>query len=140
MSKNLLSISLALIIAAPFCIPVFAEDLDIPADDIVIEEYTYVSYIDTKLAIKSGKACANVTVSDLNNNTTKIHVKMTLQKKSGTSWNNVATWEKTTASHYLSLSKSRAVVKGTYRVKCVTTAYKGTKSKSATTYSETSSC
>ena len=137
MFKKLFSISLALIISAPFCIPVFAADQDVPADEPAVEEYAYVSSINTKLIIRNGSATASVTVSDLNNNTTKIYVKMTLQKKSGASWNNVASWEKTTTSHYLTLSKSKAVSKGTYRVKCVTKAYKNGNSESIPTYSET---
>ena len=135
MFKKLLSVGLALIIAVPFCTPVFAEDLDIPADDPVIEEYTYVSDIDTRLAIKSGNAIASVTVTDMNYNTTKIHVKMTLQKKSGASWSNVVTWEKTTTNNRLYLSKSKSVSSGTYRVKCVTNAYKNKLNESIPTYS-----
>lgn len=135
MFKKILSISMALIIAAPFSMPVFAEDLDTPADEPAVEEYAYVSSINTNLVIRSGNASASVTVSDLKKNTTKIHVKMTLQKKSGASWKSIASWEKTTTSHYLSLSKSRAVSKGTYRVKCVTNAYKNGKSESIPTYS-----
>lgn len=115
--------------------PVFAEDMDAPVDEPVVEEYTYVSSINTNLVIRNGNASASVTVSDLKKNTTKIHVKMTLQKKSGASWKSIASWEKTTTSHYLSLSKSRAVSKGTYRVKCVTNAYKNGKSESIPTYS-----
>ena len=137
MFKKLLSICLSLVLAFPFCMPVFAEDMDAPVDEPVVEEYTYVSSINTNLVIRNGNASASVTVSDLKKNTTKIHVKMTLQKKSGASWNNVVSWEKTTTTHYLSLSKSRAVGEGTYRVKCVTTAYKDSISETATTYSDT---
>lgn len=124
MFRKLLSLTIALIVAMPVCVPVFAEDMDFPVDDPDVQEYQYVSTVNTSLSISGGKASASVSVDDINNNTTKIHATMTLQQKSGGSWSNIGKWDKTTYSRSLSLSKTKAVSKGTYRVKCVIKAYR----------------
>ena len=136
MFRKLLSLIIVLMVAALVYIPVFAEDMDSPVDEPIIQEYQYISTINTSLNISGGKASASVTVDDLNNNTTKIYATMTLQKKSGGSWSNIEKWEKTTYGRTLTLSKTKAVSKGTYRIKCVIKAYKNSDCETKTTYSQ----
>ena len=135
MFRKLLSLIIVLMVAALVYIPVFAEDMDSPVDEPIIQEYQYISTINTSLNISGGKASASVTVDDLNNNTTKIYATMTLQKKSGGSWSNIEKWDKTTYSRTLTLSKTKAISKGTYRLKCVIKAYKNANCETITKYS-----
>lgn len=67
----------------------------------------------------------------------KIHVKIVLQKHSGNSWKAMKTYDDTVSSPTYSLSKSKIVSKGKYRVKAVFTIYKGVKSEVITKYSST---
>ena len=112
MFRKLLSLIIVLMVASLVYIPVFAEDMDSPVDEPIIQEYQYISTINTSLNISGGKASASVTVDDLNNNTTKIYATMTLQKKSGGSWSNIEKWDKTTYSRTLTLSKTKLFQRG----------------------------
>lgn len=76
-------------------VPSFAEDIDIPADEPLNTEFQHIDTIVTDLKIKGGTAYVGVQVIGTINHTTKIEVTATLQKKSGTKWNNVKTWNKT---------------------------------------------
>lgn len=72
--------------------------------------------------------------------TTKVKITAYLQKKSGTTWSNVANWSQTFAASSGTLSKTKDVSAGTYRVKVVYTAYSGDKSEELTKYSGEKTC
>lgn len=135
MFKRILSLSLALIVAAACYVPTFAADLDVPADEPVVTEFQHMNSIKTSLSISGGKAYIGVTVIGILNHTTKISVAVTLQKKSGGTWVDVVTWNQDTNSTTLRLNKTKAVSRGTYRVKNVVKAYKNTNYETKTDYS-----
>lgn len=70
-----------------------------------------------------------------NKSTTKITIKLYLQKKSNGSWSNVASWSGTKAGKDYKLQKAKAVSKGTYRTKASCTVYSGNNSEHVTKYS-----
>lgn len=70
-----------------------------------------------------------------NNSTTKITIKLYLQKKSNGSWSNVASWAGTKVGKDYKLQKSKAVSKGTYRTKANCTVYSVNNSEHLTKYS-----
>lgn len=136
MFKRLLSLSLAFIICAACYVPTFAADLDIPADEPVNTEFQHIKTITTELKISGGTAQVQAYVTGKMNHTTKISVAVTLQKKSGGKWTNVATWHQTSDGFLLRLNKTKAVSKGTYRVKNAVKACKNASCESTTVYSE----
>ena len=137
MFKRILSLLLAFIVSTACYVPTFAADLDVPEDEPVITEFQHMNSIKTSLSISGGKAHVGVTVIGILNHTTKISVAVTLQKKSGGTWVDVATWNQETNSSTLRLNKTKAVSKGTYRVKNVVKAYKNTNYETKTDYSTT---
>lgn len=76
---------------------------------------------------KDGNAALNISDSTASCQTyikayrkTNLSITMYLQKKSGTTWTNVKTWEKTAKDvANLSLAKNYTVSKGTYRVRAI---------------------
>ena len=137
MFKKILSLGLVLILSAFCYVPSFAEDIDVPADEPLNTEFQHIDTIVTDLKINGGTAYVGVQVIGIINHTTKIEVTATLQKKSGTKWNNVKTWNKTENNYLLRLNKTKAVNKGTYRVKNVVRAYKNSNVETTTDYSGT---
>lgn len=136
MVKKIYSLVLALVLATICILPVSAE----PGNDYRVDnpdpaKYVYVNTVVTGLSISGGVASIEVTVKDPNHNTTQIKTTATLQKKSGTSWEYVASWNKTSSTHSLILAKTKSVKKGTYRVKNVTKAYSGSASETIVQYS-----
>lgn len=67
---------------------------------------------------------------------TKTSITATLQKKSGNTWTTVKTWSVTKNAKNATLEKTQKVAdKGTYRMKVVFKAYKGSKWETKTVYS-----
>ena len=96
----------------------------------------YAAECDVTLSISNGNAKIHAYVSG-NAGVSKIHAKVVLQKYSGGNWSAVKTYENTVETSLYSLSKTKAVSKGKYRVKAVFTLYKGEKSEKVTKYSKT---
>lgn len=140
MFKNVLMLSLILIMSTVYLVPTYALDFDEPADEPVITEFQHMNSIKTSLSISGGNAYVGVTVTGIINHTTKISVAVTLQKKSGGKWTNVATWHQTSDGYLLRLNKTKAVSKGTYRIKNVVTAYKNASNETKTDYSAPKTC
>lgn len=96
----------------------------------------YATRCDVTLSISNGNA--NIYASVIGYaGVSKIHAKVVLQKYSGSNWSAVKTYENTVSTSLYSLSKTKAVSKGKYRVKVVFTLYKGEKSEKVTKYSKT---
>lgn len=110
---------------------------DSPADDPDLPDYTYVEKVKPSLSISKGTATSGVVVKDYDGDTTSISATITLQKYSSGNWVAVKSWSKTTASNMLSMSQTKAVAKGKYRVKAVVKAYKSKKYETITKYSGT---
>lgn len=141
MFKRGISLLMVLILLLGFSISSYADPV-IPTDKIVAEDnsviqplYDYITNYGTSLSISSGTAKCNASLSGKNGTTTKIVVKMTLQKKTLLWWSEVETWSATYNTYCGTLSKSTTVDSGTYRVKVVYTVYSGSNSESITDYS-----
>lgn len=99
--------------------------------------YKFIERVSVGLSIKGGTAKVTTDAKDVDGDTTSMSFTVTLQKKSGDSWKKVSGWSKSTQSNVLSLSKTKAVSKGKYRVKSVVKAYKGSNQETVIKYSGT---
>ena len=97
--------------------------------------YDYTNKFSETLSISGGTATCKASLTGINGTTTKIVIKMTLQKKTLLWWSEVETWSATYNTYYGTLSKTATVKSGTYRVKAVYTVYSGSNSESITDYS-----
>ena len=99
--------------------------------------FEYTNTTATSLSINSsGKATCSTSLNGYNGTTTKIVIKMTLQKKTLLWWSSQETWSATVNNWYADLTKSASVGSGTYRVKVQFTVYSGSNSEEITTYSQ----
>ncbi len=101
--------------------------------------YSYTNMVSCSLNNASGKAQCVGSVGGYSGITTKIVMKMTLQKKTLFWWSKVQEWSSTTNSYTAAMSKTVAVESGTYRVKLVATVYSGSNSEEVDIYSQTNS-
>ncbi len=97
--------------------------------------YTNMTYVTIKIP-SSGNATCLADVQGYDGITTKIHIKMTLQKHTVLWWSKVETWETTINDFVGYLSRSTQVGSGTYRVKAEFTVYSGSNSEEITSYSQ----
>ncbi len=97
--------------------------------------YDYTASHVTNLTISGGTASCKASLTGYSGTTSKIEITMTLQKKTLLWWSNVESWTGTYNTYYGSLTKSKAVDSGTYRVKAVYKVYSGSKSETITGYS-----
>ena len=97
---------------------------------------SYTNYTFTGLDITtSGVAYCLADVEGYDGITTKVHIKMTLQKHTVLWWSNQETWEGTVYDVVGTLNEVVSVGKGTYRVKAVYTVYSGSASEEITSTS-----
>ena len=116
-----LAVLLALIFALSACSVAFAEDLDTPVDEEIIEEYTTISTYSASL-VKSGST-ASCYASKKKKKSTTLRIGMTLQKKTSSGYTNVQNWTATKTGTSISLSKTQSVsILSTYRLKVTFTA------------------
>ena len=97
----------------------------------------YTSSCSSTLTISGTTAKCTSRATGYRNETTKIVITQTLQKKtSAGSWNNVSNWSKTDTGYksYAANSKSN-LAKGTYRLKTVFKVYAGSDYETLTKYS-----
>lgn len=112
----------------------FSEDIQENPPDA--HRYQYVERINVSLSISQGTANMGAKVVDTNGDTTKLACTMYLQKYSGGSWSSIKRWSKSTNFSTLVMSHTKAVSKGTYRVKAAVKAYKGSNHETITKYSK----
>lgn len=98
--------------------------------------YSYTSDVYVGLSVSNGTATCTTKVTGYSGTTTKIAIKMTLQKKALIWWTDQGPWSSTTNGYTATLSKKASVGSGTYRVKAEITVYSGTKSETITKYSQ----
>lgn len=137
LKKTLITMTLLATLMLSACI-VSATDLNEDTEQIGMR-YKYIERVSVGLSIKDGTAKVTTEARDVDGDTTSMRCTATLQKKSGDSWKKVRSWSKSTQSNVLSLSKTKAVSKGKYRVKSVVNAYKGNNHETVTKYSSTAS-
>lgn len=143
MYKKIISLMLSIILI--FCVSVVAyaetpaitpEILEQTESD-VMPCFEYTSTTGTSLNISTnGTATCLATLNGYSGTTTKIIIKMTLQKKTLLWWSTEESWSATINSWYGGLSKTASIDSGTYRVKVKFTVYSGSNSEEITTYSQ----
>lgn len=141
MFKRGLSLIMVIVLLFGLSAVSYAEPV-VPADKIIAENepsiqpmYDYTRNYVENLSISNGTASCSATLTGINGTTTKIVIKMTLQKKTLLWWSEVETWSATYNTYNGTLSKTASVKSGTYRVKAVYTVYSGSNSESITDYS-----
>lgn len=97
--------------------------------------YTNVTFVGLSIPT-SGQAVCTADAEGYPGITTKIYIKMTLQKYTFLWWSTVETWEGTFNGDYGALSEIIQVGSGTYRVKADYTVYSGSASEDITMYSQ----
>lgn len=109
-----------------------------PAEETSVQprwSYTDITFVGLSIPT-SGNAVCTADAEGYQNITTKIHIKMTLQKHTLLWWSKVETWEGTFNTYYGTVCKTIQVGSGTYRVKAEFTVYSGSQSEEITSYSQ----
>lgn len=144
MFKKIISLLLSIILLCSVSTVAYAQSPDtiqqfemvqLNADVMPCFEYTDSTI--TSLSIStSGKATCSTSITGYSGTTTKIVIKMKLQKRSVLWWSTKETWEATVNSWNADLTKTASVESGKYRVKVECTVYSGSNSEEITTYSQ----
>ena len=99
--------------------------------------FSYTNYTFTAMDITTkGIATCHADVEGYDGITTKIHIKMQLQKYEHFWWSTLETWEATFYDVVGDLSKTATVGSGRYRVKATYTVYSGSASEEIVAYSQ----
>ena len=132
--KNALGLLCLFLLICPMCLPfAAAEDMDTPVHEDPPIDLLYITRVDCKLTIPGSSANINSFVRGTYGSTTKCEIDLSLQKKTLSGWDTVATWAKIENSWQATLSPSRAVVSGkTYRAVAVFTVWNGNNSETIT--------
>jgi hypothetical protein len=139
--KKFTAICMALVLMMTCTMFAFATDPEESAEDVteVLDELAYTISATTSLSISGGLAYGGAIFTGYQGTTTKVIIKLTLQKKTLLIfWSDVAEGSKTTNSHSASyeLTPRPSVESGkTYRIKAEYTAFSGSASESFTAYS-----
>lgn len=137
MSKKICSLmSLVMSIVILFSISVCGGAVS--AEETAVQpRFSYTAYTATGLEITTtGTAYCTADAEGYYGTTTKVHIKMTLQKYTVLWWSNQQTWEGTFNDYYGVLAKTTTVGSGRYRVKAVYTVYSGSASEEITSTSQ----
>lgn len=130
--KRILSLALTGLMLMLCMLPVFALDQEEPVEPTVPPtRYAVIRSKSASISISGTTAScfAKLTAQS----SAALSIKMTLQKKSGSTWSNVQSWSASKSGTSLTLSKTKAVTSGgTYRLKVTFTA--GSESVSQTVY------
>lgn len=147
MVKKIISLMLSIVLI--FCVsfiasaesPVVALETLEQTESDVMPCFEYASTASASLNISTDKmATCTASISGYAGTTTKIEIKMILQKKTLLWWSTQETWTKTINGSLGSLIKTTSVNSGTYRVKIEFTVYSGSNSEEITTYSPEKTC
>ena len=99
-------------------IPKYQESLEHASVPEITLNYTYTSSVTATLSFSSGKANCSGTVTP--SGTDSVFLKVTLYKKSGSSWTAIASWTgSSTGGHQAAAGGSVSVGAGTYKVTTV---------------------
>lgn len=120
--------------------PVVPEMLGLPEGQevqVVMENgtprYLYTTSITSQVLFIDGVAYVGGSVSGVESRTTQIYGYLYLQKKNGSSWTNVRTWNKSAADFAVNISESASgLAAGTYRARFVAYVYEGSNYEVAT--------
>ena len=124
MTKRLVSLFFALLMLASVLtvgFNAYAEDLDTPVDEEIIEEYQVISNNSYGIYISGLKATCSGRVTAQYSTTLKI--KLELQKKSGGTYSTIQTWSDSRTGYTLALDGSKIINPlSSYRLKATFTA------------------
>lgn len=139
--KKLVSIVFSVILLISIITPAYAEELDTPVEDPIIEEYQGIRYITSDISISGSSATCYGVVDGRSSYSYSMTVY--LQKLSGSNWNSIASWSATGSGNLgVSLTKTKnGLTSGTYRCKVYVSVYdsNGQFVESATVCSRSSS-
>ena len=137
MSKNvkrIVCLLLSLLLLCPLNLVASATTLE---ENTVQPRWSYTNITSAALSITtSGTAYCTADVQGYDGITTKVYIKMTLQKYTVLWWSKVESWEGTFNNVYGTLSETAQVGSGRYRVKAEFTVYSGSNYEEITTLSQ----
>lgn len=110
----------------------------VSAEETVVQpRFSYTNYTFTGLDITTnGTAYCSSCVEGYDGITTKVNIKMILQKSIKRRWTDMVSWEGTFNDMEGFLDEQTTVTTGTYRVKAVYTVYSGSAYEEITGYSQ----
>lgn len=144
MLKKLISLLLSIILLCSVSTVAYAqspntiqpkETVQSETDIMPCFEYTNTTYAALNIS-NDGTATCLASLNGYSGTTTKIVIKMTLQKRTVLWWSAQESWTTTINNWYGSLTKTASVGSGKYRVKAEFTVYSGSNSEEITTYSQ----
>ena len=141
MLKKFIALLLSIVLLFALSTVAYAQSPDVvlqneSAQSDIMPCFEYINTTYTLLSISSdGTATCLATLSGYNGVTTKIEIKMTLQKKTLFWWSEVDSWTKTVNDSQCSFKKTASIDGGTYRVKAEFTVYSGSNREETTSYS-----
>ena len=114
--RRLISVLLVLMMSVCMTLPVCAMEERDAANEEVSVNYVSINTISSSLSFSNGFAkCSTNVVGKAG--TTKIKITMHLQKKTDGAWHDVETFSGSKNARSYTLTGSKAVSKGTYRIK-----------------------
>ncbi|MBQ8063244.1 MAG: hypothetical protein IJ230_04830 [Clostridia bacterium] len=130
--KRLLSIALTGLMLMLCVLPVFALEQQNPVEPTVpAVPYAVIRSNSASVSVSGTKASCFAKLTS--QSSAALSIKMTLQKKSGSTWSNVQSWSASKTGTSLTLSKTKTVTSGgSYRLKVTFTA--GSETVSQTVY------
>ncbi len=130
-AKRIVCLLMSLLLLFPMNI--LASAATVSEESQVQPRWSYTNIAYTGLSISSsGTATCSADAEGYYGTTTKIHIKMTLQKYTVLWWSKVETWEGTFNNYYGLMGETAQVGSGTYRLKTVFTVYSGSSSEEIT--------
>ncbi|MDE5830274.1 MAG: hypothetical protein K2H53_00820 [Clostridia bacterium] len=135
MIKKVVSLLCAVVLSTSFAVGNVASAAVILPDS---PAYSYTHECSSTLSISGTTATCKSSVTGYYNETTKIVIVQTLQKKnSSDNWDDICSWSDTIYSFQGSLTNTKtSLSSGTYRLKTVATVYAGTANETITKYSK----
>ena len=134
---------LALLLCAVMClaIPMSSSAAVVENDNSIAQPcYEYTINADCKLTISNGVATCYATCTGYSTVTTKVSIKVILQKKGWLTYSDVETWSTTINTYTLTSQKNKSVTSGTYRLKVIYMVYSGDNFETITDYSNSATC
>lgn len=120
--KRIASGILTLFMLVACALPAFSLDIEEPVEPIV-PEAPYVTIRSTDASIKVSGTTATCYAKVTSQKSASLKLKMVLQKKSGSTWSTVETWNSSKTGTSLSSTNTKTVSSGgTYRLKVTFTA------------------
>lgn len=135
MIKKVASLLCAVVLSTSFAVGNVASAAVILTDS---PAYSYTHECSSDLSISGTTATCYSSVTGYYNETTKIVIVQTLQKKNSSgNWYDVCSWNSTIYNYRGSLTNTKSSLSsGTYRLKTVATVYAGTENETITKYSK----